>query len=277
MNPSTSLLVILFTITLGAGAAVLPVSNPNLNVKRDIWQPAVECGWQIELDHPLGPTDMSTNVPVYDIDLFDNPASTITTLHGLGRKVICYFSAGTFESWRPDASSFTASDKGNPVSGWPGEWSLNTKSTNVRNIMAARLDQAASKGCDGVDPDNIDGYNRDTGFSLTTADAADYVTFLANAAHERGLSIGLKNAAEIVPNVLSLMQWEINEQCENYGECGTFQSFISSGKPVFDIEYPSSAPNVDQATKENICGNQATARFSTVMKTTNLDDWVMPC
>lgn len=163
------------------------------------------------------------------------------------------------------------------MGGWPNEWWLNTKSTNVRNIMAARLDLAVSKGCNGVDPDNIDGYQEDTGFGLTMDDAVDYVTFLANAAHGRGLSIGLKNGAEIVPNVLSLMQWEVNEQCENYAQCGAFQPFISAGKPVFHIEYPSSAPNVDQATKAKICGNQAAAGFSTILKTTNLNDWVMAC
>ena len=216
MNPSTSLLMISLTIALGTSAAVIPVSNQSLNVKRDVWQPVVGSGWQIELRHSL--TDTSLDVPVYDIDLVENSASTISALQGSGRKVICYFSTGTFESWRPDASSFTAVDKGNPLDGWPGEWWLNTKSTNVRNIMTARLDLAVSKGCDGVDPDNVDGYKQGTSFGLTTADAVDYISFLADAAHTRGLSIGLKNAGEIVPNVLSLMQWEVNEQCTRYKE-----------------------------------------------------------
>jgi hypothetical protein len=270
MNPLTSLLLIASAITLDAA-----VSNPNLNVKRDIWQPAVGSGWQIELATPL--TDMSIDVPVYDIDLFDNPASTIATLKGLGRHVICYFSAGTFENWRPDASNFTASDKGNPVVGWPGENWLNTQSANVRNIMTARLDLAVSKGCDGVDPDNVDGYNNRDGFGSTADSAVDYVTFLANAASERSLSIGLKNAGAIVPNVLSLMQWEVNEQCEIYAECHFFQPFISAGKPVFHVEYPSSAPNVNQVTISQICGDQTAAGFSTVMKNLNLDDWVHAC
>jgi hypothetical protein len=228
MNPSTSFLMVSLAIALGAGAAVLPASNPSPNVEHDVWQPAVGSGWQIELRRAL--SDTSLDVPVYDIDLVENSEVTIAGLQASGRKVICYFSAGTFEEWRPDASSFTASDKGTPLDGWPGEWWLNTKSANVRNIMTARLDLAVSKGCDGVDPDNVDGYKQSTGFGLTTADLVDYVSFLANAAHARGLSIGLKNAGEIVPNVLSLMQWEVNEQCERYKECNTFQPFISAGK-----------------------------------------------
>jgi hypothetical protein len=275
MNPSTSFLMVSLAIALGAGAAVLPASNPSPNVEHDVWQPAVGSGWQIELRRAL--SDTSLDVPVYDIDLVENSEVTIAGLQASGRKVICYFSAGTFEEWRPDASSFTASDKGTPLDGWPGEWWLNTKSANVRNIMTARLDLAVSKGCDGVDPDNVDGYKQSTGFGLTTADLVDYVSFLANAAHARGLSIGLKNAGEIVPNVLSLMQWEVNEQCERYKECNTFQPFISAGKPVYRISYPSLAPNVDQATKEKICGDKSATSFSTIMKTTNLNSWVLAC
>lgn len=45
-------------------------------------------------------------------------------------------SAGTFEDWRPDASQFTAADKG-ASNGWPGESWIDTRSPNVRTIMAA--------------------------------------------------------------------------------------------------------------------------------------------
>ena len=48
----------------------------------------------------------SFNVAMYDIDLFDAPQATIDSLHASGHKVICYLSAGTYENWRPDASSF---------------------------------------------------------------------------------------------------------------------------------------------------------------------------
>ena len=47
-----------------------------------------------------------------DLDLFDNPASTIASIHAAGKRAICYFSAGTYEDWRPDASSFDSSSLG---------------------------------------------------------------------------------------------------------------------------------------------------------------------
>lgn len=240
-----------------------------------VWQPTAGSSWQIVLEYPLNST--SYDAPVYDIDMFDNPISTIEELHNLGRKVICYFSAGSYEDWRPDAKNFTKSDYGDALDGWPGEYWVNTKSENVRNIMTARLQLAKSKGCDGVDPDNVDAYNNKNGLGLTKADAVDYVTFLANGATALGMSVGLKNAGEIINNVLPLMQWSVNEQCEQYDECDTFQPFIENGKPVFHIEYPDSAPNVTPAQKATYCDDKTVAGFSTILKDMDLSDWIDAC
>jgi hypothetical protein len=35
--------------------------------------------------------------------------------------------------------------------------------------MSSRLDMAQQKGCDGVDPDNIDAYGNENGLGLTEA------------------------------------------------------------------------------------------------------------
>ena len=40
-------------------------------------------------------------------------ASLVASLHAKGRKVVCYFSAGSYETGRPDASSFPAAVLGN--------------------------------------------------------------------------------------------------------------------------------------------------------------------
>ncbi len=55
--------------------------------------------------------------------------------------------------------------------GWAGEYWLDIRQIDLLGpIMEARLDIAAAKGCDAVDPDNVDGYTNDTGFNLTCAD-----------------------------------------------------------------------------------------------------------
>lgn len=143
--------------------------------------------------------------------------------------------------------------------------------------MTARLQLAQSKGCDGVDPDNVNAYNNDNGLGLTTADAIDYVTFLANGVATLGMSVGLKNAEEIIGDVLPLMQWSVNEQCEQYTECDQFQPFIAAGKPVFHIEYPDSAPAVTTAQKTKICGDKTAAGFSTVLKDMDLSPSIDAC
>jgi len=99
---------------------------------------------------PLAPTD----APVWDIDLFDNPVSTMTTLKTSGKIVVCYFSAGTAEDWRDDYRDFAAVDLGKVLPEWPNEKWIRTGSQSIRNIMAKRIKLAADKGCDAIDPDN---------------------------------------------------------------------------------------------------------------------------
>jgi hypothetical protein len=252
----------------------MPISNNTNATSGTFWKPTVGEKWQIVLDTALDNSTVSASV--YDIDLFTNPVSTFATLHAMNRSVICYFSAGSYEPGRPDSSNFTASDKGKELDGWPGEYWLNTSSPNVRNIMSARLQLAASKGCDGVDPDNVDGYDNDNGLDLTSSDAIDYITFLAIGAHSLGMSLGLKNAGEIVNQTLPMMQWEVNEQCVEYNECQLFQPFIAAGKPVFHIEYPADEKSFTHA---QLCGHGDASLdgFSTVLKNMDLDDAITTC
>ena len=249
-----------------------PSNNTNPGI---FWTPTAGVSWAIVLSSPINTT--SPNISVYDIDLFDNNASTIAGLHAQKHKVICYFSAGSLEEWRDDAGEFQKSDYGKGLEGWKGEYWLNTNSSNVRRIMSARLALAARQGCDGVDPDNVDGYDNDSGFDLSPSSAVDYMTFLASESHSRNMSIGLKNAGAIVNATLDMMQWEVNEQCVEFQECSLFQPFIAAGKPVFHIEYPTSAPSVTAATKSQICGDNSTDGFSTLLKEMDLNEWVEYC
>jgi len=67
------------------------------------------------------------------------------------------------------------------------------------------------KGCDGVEPDNVDGYTNDTGFNLTSNDQIQYNKFLANEAHQRGLSIGLKNNLDQIEVLEPFFDFAVNE------------------------------------------------------------------
>ncbi|RMD44209.1 hypothetical protein DV735_g891, partial [Chaetothyriales sp. CBS 134920] len=253
----------------------------NGTVINGIWQPENGTTWQYQLATPV--TDPLTDgIDVWDLDLFDNEASVIADIQSKGSKVICYLSGGSYEDWRPDKDSFTEADYGNALDGWPGEYWLDTNSENVRQIMAARFDLAVEKGCNGVDPDNVDGYNNDNGLGLTPEDAIDYIEFLADEAAARNLSIGLKNALEIVDYVIHRMQWTINEQCLEYDECDRLASFIDQQKPVFHVEYPkgdSKANNKEVSTNifDSICDSPSCGGFSTIIKNANLDTYTQFC
>jgi len=238
-----------------------------------VWAPAPGTSWQWQL---TGTIDTSVDVAMYDVDLFDAPGGTIDALHADGRVVVCYFSAGSREDWRPDAGAFQAADDGNGLAGWPGETWLDVRSTNVREIMQARLDLAVAKGCDGVEPDNVDGYANDTGFPLSEADQLDYDGFLAAEAHLRGLSVGLKNTVDLVGALAPAFDWALNEECLTYSECSTLAPFIAAGKAVFHVEYVND-PADGPALLTSVCGDPTIDGFSTLIKTWDLDAWRLAC
>ncbi len=213
---------------------------------------------------------------MYDIDLFEAPESVIDALHDAGRIVVCYFSAGSREDWRPDASSFAASDYGKPLDGWPGEHWLDVRSENVRSIMKARLDLAKTKGCDAVEPDNVDGYANDSGFPLSESDQLDYDGFLADEAHARGLSVGLKNTVELAVALEPKFDWALNEECLSYSECEQLSPFLAANKAVFHVEYVDQASE-GAAKQASVCGDATIQGFSTLIKTWDLDAWRLSC
>lgn len=199
------------------------------------WQPTQTMTWDIQYE---GTPKADLNVDIRNIDLEDTPISLINQMKNRGQKIICYFSAGSSENWRSDFNKFPAAVKGKALDGWAGEKWLDVRRLDIlMPIMEARMDIAVHKGCDAVDPDNMDAYANKSGFPITKAHSIAYFKALANAAHERGLAIGLKNAMEIIPAVLPLMDFAVNEQCNQYSECDTYKPVISAGKPVFGIEY----------------------------------------
>jgi len=141
---------------------------------------------------------------------------------------------------------------------------------------------ARNKSCDGVDPDNVDGYDNDNGLGLNKQDSIDYLNFLADAAHSRGMSIGLKNAGSVIQHVIDQMQWSVNEQCTEFQECSTYDAFIKAGKPVFHIEYPKGMDTDDDTLVNSeqlntACNFDDSGSFSTVIKNAHLDLWIQTC
>jgi hypothetical protein len=223
--------------------------------------------WQIQY---VGDIDLDLDVEVYNLDLFDVSSAVIEDLHQHGIFVQCYISAGSFEDWRPDAPDFPAEILGNDLDGWPGEKWLDVRRLDLlQPIMEGRFDLAVEKGCDGVDPDNLNGYENETSFPIKASDQLVYNKFLSRAAHSRGLFIGLKNdlnqAAELEP----YFDWIINEECFYYQECSLLSPFIEAGKPVFVIEY--------ELESDEFCLQANQLGFNALVKKWELDSYRVDC
>lgn len=248
---------------------VLPVTTG------DWYQPPVGVTWQWQLlvdgDQPL---NIAHDADIYNIDLFNTPVSTIRALQADGRRVICYFSAGTSENYRQDRNQFTDSDLGDGLEDWPNERWLDIRSANVQRIMSERLDLAAEKGCDAVEPDNVQGYLEPTGFALSAEDQLAYNRFIANEAHRRGLGVGLKNALEQVEALVDYYDFSINEQCFQYNECDLLLPFIQAGKPVLHVEYPGEEGGLSRSDSsvQALCNAANKLQFSTLVLPVELDD-----
>lgn len=239
------------------------------------YQPPVGASWQWQLyvdeEHPL---NTSYDVTIYNIDLFNTSGATISALQDAGHRVVCYFSAGSWENYRRDRDQFDRQDLGKTLDGWPAERWLDIRSPNVHRLMTERLDLAAAKGCDAVEPDNVQGYLEDTGFDLDAEDQLAYNRFIANQARSRGLGVALKNSLEQVEELVDYFDFSINEQCFQYNECDYLMPFIQAGKPVLHAEYPAHNDDLslDDQSVARFCEAAQQRQFSTLILPVNLDD-----
>nr|XP_034337768.1 uncharacterized protein LOC105329279 [Crassostrea gigas] len=231
------------------------------------WHPHQHMSWNNVVGEIL--VNSSIHEDVYVVDLFDR-RGIIPGLLSKGKKVVCYFSAGTYEDWRPDIGQFPPDALGNGVTTWRGERWVDIRDTRIRDVMRKRIQMAQQQGCHGVDPGNVDGYTQsDLGFNLTYDNQIDYNRFLASEAHNHGLAIGLKNDLLQIKDLLHDFDFAINESCEQFRynvqkNCLLYQPFFDARKPVFHIEYVRSS-SAAHAQRNAICSNRP-SDMNTIIK-----------
>jgi hypothetical protein len=204
------------------------------------WKPAKSTTFYWDLQNT--PPDNTENVGAYDIDGWGNSADEVAALHAKGIKVVCYMDAGTYEPGRPDSADFPASLQGAKVDGWPGELWLDVRPSGpnyaaLQAIMLARFKVCQQKGFDAVEPDNIDSYQNQPGFSTSAADQLTYDEWLATTVHGLGLAIFQKNDLDQVGTLESHFDGILDEECNKYSECDTLAPYTSANKPAWDAEY----------------------------------------
>ncbi|MDX6494887.1 MAG: hypothetical protein QOE17_873 [Gaiellales bacterium] len=279
-----------------SGAAAAPLAPVSCT---GCWLPALQSRWQYQLQGvaayaSTGGINTVISAPpqgggaavspqVWDFDLYVDQSvsgnnTTLNTdgvnaVHARGGRAICYISAGTWEDWRVDAGQFPASVLG-AKNGWPGEKWLDIRQISALGpIMSARIQKCKQTGFDGIEFDNVDGYANRTGFPLTAADQFNYNSYLANVAHQNGLSAALKNDLGQLTDLKPYFDYAINEQCMQYKECDYpppgLPGWSASGKAVFEVEYKANNLNCTKSNGWN---------FNAILKDLNLFDtpWT-PC
>ena len=221
------------------------------------WRPGpTTAPWQFQLQ---GRIDLSVPARVYEVDGFDTPRHTVRALHRRGRRAVCYISAGSWENWRPDADRFPRAVLGKRYDGYPDERWLDIRRIRLlAPILNRRLDMCSRKGFDAVEPDNVAGWENDTGFPLTAADQLRFNRWVARAVHRRGMSVALKNDGRQAARLAEVFDFAIVEECFAYDECGQYRPFIRAGKAVFSVEY--------ELAPSSFCPAARNLRFSSIRK-----------
>ncbi|BDW91121.1 endo alpha-1,4 polygalactosaminidase [Thalassospira tepidiphila] len=229
--------------------------------------------WQLQ-----GTLDVNNAIRVVGADLFDTSADQVAAWRAAGQYPICYINVGAVEDWRDDAMAFPQDVIGAPYWGWDGEnWLDISRFELFANVITARLDLCRDKGFLAIEPDNIDAYEADqsskpTGFDITRADQLRYVNWLIKEAHLRGLAIGQKNVADLVPDLVGQMDFALLESSYRLGFMAEFDPYIGQGKPVFAVEY------VDEgADPAAFCPAARAHGFQGVIARTDLDRGPQNC
>lgn len=250
----------------GAGGASTPGEGSMVGTG-DRWRPAAGATWQWQL---RGPIDVTVDAEVFDLDLFDAPDDVLTELRRQRRYLICYLNAGAHEPWRDDVGRFADDVVGSPMEGWEDERWLDVRRLDaIGPIIEDRLALCAARGFHGVEFDNVDGYANETGFDLTAEDQLAFNRWLAGAAHRHGLAAGLKNALDLVPQLVDDFDFAVNEECVAYDECERLRPFVDQGKAVFHAEY--------EVPIDEVCQRTSGAGLSSLRKRWELDAWRQAC
>lgn len=236
---------------LAALAAVLALSLTLLAPAADAarWQPKpTTAAWQWQLQ---GKVDTSIEAGVYEVDGFETPRRTVSTLHRQGRRVICYLDIGAWEQYRPDQKKFPRAVLGEVYEGYPEERWLDIRRIDLlAPILRERFDLCARKGFDAVEPDNLAGYENKTGFPLTARDQLRFNRWVAREVRKRGMAVALKNDPAQVRQLVGDFDFAVVEECFAYDECRAFSPFVEAGKAVFVAEYEKPLASVCTEAKE---------------------------
>jgi|GEM_PF-5474166 len=280
-------IILIFFTSCGNSRSNIPVQN---NPEPSSKQAPVKKSKNYYIPEPMSSFSivLGDNIPqnfdarVIDLDAFSTTKEQIATLHEKGKKVFAYISVGSWEPYRPDSSDFPKEIIGNIYPGWEDEKFFNIKALDtLLPLMQKRFDMVKEKGFDGIEADNIDIYTADTdgadgtGFHITLADTRAYISALIKEAHDRNLSIGQKNAPELIETYGDLFDWALLEDPFFEKYASVFQTYTQNNKAVFSLSY------TDNTSKETflsqVCEEAKLLKFTAILKDRDLTAYEVKC
>ncbi len=224
------------------------------------WQPkpGETKNWDIQVSAPF---DFSTERQMMIVDLWTSvPAATtidygdgtsvsvpaggqpqtIATLQARQTKIICRVGLGGMRTTDPDAERFPEASRQVIDPKMPSdEFLLDLADPEPwQDAAFARIDLAAQIGCDGIEPYRIDHFGLDTALSLD--DQIAWYARVALEAHDRDLSVGMRNGLEIYQSQAPSFDWAIIERCAEDNVCDQVRPVLQLRKAVFALDFNTS-------------------------------------
>jgi hypothetical protein len=224
-------------------------------------------------DYQLGATsDQLSDDTSIDVVVRDATSAPLR-----GAYNVCYvngFQTQPGSDWSDHPEALLRDGSGSPVRDpdWPGELILDPSTAGARDsildVITPVIDGCAEAGFDAIEIDNLDTWTRFDAISQegTFALASAYVT----AAHELGLAIAQKNAAEAARPAHDDLGFDfaVVEECGAYSECAAYTDVY--GDQVLQIEYPDSLTDAD-LTFADVCADPERAPL-TILRDRDLVD-----
>ena len=195
---------------------------------------------------------LPAGVKLMDVDGFTASAAKVAELKAAGVYTVCYINAGSYEPWRPDSSQFPDYLKIQIDPDWPDEAFLDIndvwkEGSVLAKILKARFQMCKDKGFDALEPDNLQNDENVSGGRITRQQQLDFNGWVADQAHAAGLAVLMKNGPDKIllkdkfgRMMVDVFDGILNEECQQYSECGPLGEFTKRGKLALNVEYKAS-------------------------------------
>ncbi len=234
-------------LTAPAVPAIPAVSQPTRGVTPP---PAgkVRWDWQIGANTDADVT-VIPGVQLLDLDGFAISAAKVAALKRQGVYTVCYIDAGSWEPDRPDAGRYPEALKLQQDPDWPREYFLDVRdvfrpNSVLAQLLTERLRMCKAKGFDAVEPDNLQNDENVRGGVITARQQVDFNGWIADAAHREGLAVFQKNGPDKILSkdrtghlLVDKFDAMLNEECQQFDECGPLAEYTKRGKLVLNVEY----------------------------------------